>query len=235
MLYNNFIRGMLITGSSLFLASNLYAATPGVYVGGQLGAGNINQKGFTKQDVVDINQYALNGHSYTLTNVRASANDKYNLAGRLFVGYQIDPTFAMELGYTQFGKVNSSASGTLNYSGNRYNENFHYSVQSKAIDLVGKAIYPVGNGFNVYGKLGAAYIMEKATYYSQFVTPADGTSSLKAHASANKIYPTFGVGASYDITPNVAADVSYSRIQKISGGSIPSTNFIGAGLIYSIG
>lgn len=179
------------------LASTANASMPGFYAGGQLGYGNTN---------------------YSKGDANATSIDKSRLAGRLFGGYQFNPSFAAELGYTKFS--DTKFKNINNIPGSKF------TLKQQAIDLVGKGILPLDNKFSAYGVLGGAYLM------------ADGKASVdgeSAKGDENKLFPTFGVGLSYDITPNVPVDISWRRIQKTGGTDLKSADFYSVGIAYNFG
>jgi hypothetical protein len=61
--------------------------------------------------------------------------------------------------------------------------------------------------------------------------------SLSAHE--HNFLPTFGLGMGYELTRNVIADFSWSRIQYLESYSsyknLNSTDFVGLGLSYNFG
>lgn len=138
------------------------------------------------------------------TNGIGSDANSENIAGRIFTGYQFNPYFAAEIG--------------LLWPHNA--TNLGVTVKELATDLNVKGIIPLAHNFNLYGKAGAAWVHANISGY--------GFSD-----SANKVYPEAGAGLSYDITPNVPLDISYTRIQSLNNNSIPSIDFIAAGIAYN--
>jgi OmpA-OmpF porin, OOP family len=139
--------------------------------------------------------------------------DQTGVAGRVFGGYQVNQNFATELGYTHFSNTDVKAKSSGVKQGD---------IEAYAVDLTAKGILPLNDVTNIYGKLGPAWIKE---------TGASGFSGSK-----DKVYPTFGVGVSYDITPNVPVDLSWNRIQRIGGSdNIPSTDLFSVGIAYNFG
>jgi opacity protein-like surface antigen len=194
-----------VASLSLLAATNSIAGEPGVYLGAQAGYGDVHT--FSKDS---------------------------GLAGRLFAGYQFDTNWAAEMGWTKFTTAtqNSTVTKLVPVNIGLVNVNVpvklpvKQNVKTDAVDLVAKGILPVGNNFNLYGKAGVAYLLAR-----EDVT----TGRAHAHHNQNNVLPTFGVGATYDFTPNVAGDVSYNRIQKVGNSNVNSTDYVGVGLIYSIG
>ena len=198
--------GVAVLGFSTLMAASSYAALPGAYVGGQLGWGKVHQASST---------------------IAHATSSNTGLAGRIFAGYEIDPIWAAELGWTKFSTVD------LKQTGLGYNVRGH--LKTDAVDLVGKASFPVANKVSIYGKAGAAYVYERG---SANATLTRGSSVVKFHDSdkAHKVYPTLGAGVSYEFSPSVSSDVSYNRIQKIGSSSkIGSTDLVSMGLTYHIG
>lgn len=214
---------LVVAGFGIATAAN--AAIDGAYLGGQLGWGNVNQGDFAKP----------NTPAAGTINSTSSSSNSGGLAGRIFAGYQFMQNFAAELGYMKFHNATAKYSSTSTAGSTISNLNESGTVRTHAIDLVGKGILPLNNGFNVYGKLGLAYLAANGSATGTLTT--GGVSSpARVSENAHKVYPEFGVGTSYDITKNISADLSYNRIQKVGHSTqLQSTNFVGAGLAYNFG
>lgn len=113
--------------------------------------------------------------------------DDRDTAWRVFGGYQIHRNFAIEAGYTDLGSFDRSAPG------------LQASLDATAFDLVGVGMWPLGNNFSVYGKLGL--------YRSDVDAEALGKDK-------NNDW-TYGVGAQYNFTRNVAARLEWQRYQSV--------------------
>ena len=99
-----------------------------------------------------------------------------------FIGYQINPAFAVEVGYRRLADFDL-ASGDL-------------TVDQAAVSVIGSM--PLGSGFSLFGRLGYNRLEAKAS--------ARGFS-----ASENTSTGLFGVGASYAITPAISARIELQR------------------------
>lgn len=208
-----------VLGVSVLGVMAANAAAPGVYVTGQVGYANTHMGSKT----TDIT-----------TSTTPSATDKNlannDLAGRLAIGYQFNPNFAVEAGYLQLDqkKVNIAEAnpsiGTL-------------KLRQNAIDLVGKGIIPVSNNVNVYGKLGVAYI--SSAIDKTVKGGGDPTTTTDLNNSANiarhKWAPEAAVGVSYDITPNVSLDTSWTHIQPLGSKKPGNIDFVAVGVGYNFG
>jgi len=199
----------IFAGASLLgVSSFANAALPGFYVGGQAGWGDT--------------------HASSAYSSPSSSKDT-GLAGRIFTGYQIDQNWAVELGYTKFSnakvKYNYGSVDGVNLGSARF------TTKEQAVDLVAKGILPLQDGFGLYGKAGAAYLDGKVSGSGNVLG-----HNLSGSITEHKILPTFGVGVSYDITPNVPVDLSWNRIQKVGNTRfLRSTDLIALGIAYNFG
>jgi OmpA-OmpF porin, OOP family len=195
------IVALSIVGLTSISASTSFATpaqTP--YAGLQLGWGNVHQS---------------IGH--VPAPIHFSQKDT-GLAGRLNVGYQIDDTWGVEMGWTRF----SDATFRGSYAGIGLAS---ANIKTNTIDLVVKGSVPVANQVKAFGKLGAAYVMSRAS-----------ANVVGYHYSdkQNKLLPTATAGVSYEFSDQVSADLSYTRVQKVGNTKlVNSTDFVGIGLTYS--
>jgi OOP family OmpA-OmpF porin len=202
---NKKILGVVALGLSA-IAINTYAAATGPYIGGQVGYGNVDGK----------DRSSGNLHTEYHAN---------NLTGRLYAGYQFDPNFGAEIGYTKFGSVTEKFK-LINIPVNS-------TLKTNVVDIVGKAIYPIANQVSLYGKLGAAYVMQDFDVNMDKIKDKGLSKVTSSHD--HKLLPTASVGLAYAFNDNVSADLSYTRIQKIGDTPIKSINFAGLGLTYNFG
>lgn len=129
------------------------------------------------------------------------------------LGYQFvqwyRATLAAELGYTQYHNSNETAPG-VNVA----------STEHFASYLAAVAQYPLVKQLSVLGKLGVAYS------YAKKVFTGSGAS-----ASANVYSPYYGVGFSYNITPQAALVLQWARAR--GNGSTGSTDLTSLGVSYN--
>lgn len=217
--------------SSVFIAANANAAVNGAYAGGTLGWGTIHQSTFNNSNA-PTNTASGDG----ITESQSTSSNEGGFAGRIFGGYQFTRNFAAELGYTRFHNANSTQSSIITDDEGTSSQTLASTIRTEAVDLVAKGILPLQNCFSLYGKLGAAYLHATNTITLNTVDPVEGNESGRFSGSANKIYPTFGAGVAYDITPHIVADASWNHIQKIGGSSsFSNTDLFGLGLAYNFG
>lgn len=194
----------ILVTAASFTGSALAAPATGFIAGAQLGQSNTN-----------IKNTDISNESMGLIPASAVSVNSKGLAGRIFGGYQFNQYLSAELGYSRYAKtkINVAPFGNV------------VNVDMNIVDVVGKGLYTFeGTGFGIYGKAGIAYVNAKVS------SPVAGIKS----ETTNAVRPTFGVGAQYEITSNVVADVSWTRVQK--GGKLDkSTDFYGVGLSYNFG
>jgi OmpA-OmpF porin, OOP family len=205
----------LLLASAIFsIITNAQAEMPGFYAGAQLGYANNH---INTTDLVTVN----NGTS----SVPLPGLNNILLTYRLSFGYQFDQYWAMEFGYRHFNNSNMSI-GTNNYNANA-------STKSSAFDLTAKGILPVTCKLALYAKLGIAYLRPNS---QGTVLTFNPSYSGTMNSYAKTLEPTFGLGISYALKPNVPIEFSWNRIQKMGGSNhAPSSDFYALGVSYYFG
>lgn len=128
------------------------------------------------------------------------ACDAKDMSWNIFAGYQITPNFAVEIGYNDFGKATSSGFSIGGAPG-------AITSESTALEIVGLAGAPLTDTFSIYLKAGLY----------RFDTDAVGTGSAVGLAvSDDGTGGTFGVGAEYSFTRNLAARLEWQRYLKVT-------------------
>jgi OmpA-OmpF porin, OOP family len=215
-----------VLGVSALSVMAANAAAPGVYVTGQLGYANTHMK-----DKSNFTNYPFTPNAADAINLSNNG-----LAGRLAMGYQFNQNFAVEMGYLQLNK--KKVNGTIP-NGEEATLPASLSLHQNAIDLVGKSILPLTDKFNVYGKLGVAYltttIKGKSNAHPGINVPATADLNGVAGIAKHKWAPEAAVGVSYDFTPNMSVDTSWTRIQPLGKNRPGAIDFVAVGLAYNFG
>jgi hypothetical protein len=175
--------------SSTFSRVGFYAGLQGgrsdtFYKGKTFGqaaaATNITQlKNYDNEPLSNYYTITTTGESMQLS---AAQIDDIGIGGRIYAGYQFNPYFALETGYTQYAKTTFSYASTTTQNINlkvTHPDDFvpYYNptssqvwttqhngeITENAIDLVAKGTVPLGYGMGIYAKAGAAYIQSKTT------------------------------------------------------------------------
>jgi opacity protein-like surface antigen len=170
---------------SLTAATNTYAAgyLPGPYLGAQAGWGRLDEGGGYQKWADSQPTRKVDLGTFT--------------AWRAFAGYSLIPFFSIEGGYSYFPENNYSSDPT------------NINVKTYAIDLVGKAIFPLVllseslYRVSFYGKAGGVYLNTKTNLT---------LSTVSKNQSNNSIRPTYGAGITFSLTDNFTLDASWSGV-----------------------
>ncbi|MYM22970.1 outer membrane beta-barrel protein [Duganella sp. FT135W] len=136
-------------------------------------------------------------------------------AGKIYGGYNIDQTWAVEAGYTDFGKRSynytvGNAAGGLNTDAHSYY-------------VAGKGTWPVAKDFAVFGKLGVARNHNEVT--------TSGIASVNGSDNKTALYAS--VGGEYAINKNVKVSLEYENYGKNDIDVGRKAGAITAGLRYN--
>ncbi|CAN7654268.1 outer membrane beta-barrel protein [Pseudoduganella sp. LjRoot289] len=138
-------------------------------------------------------------HKYNLANDTSNGDRKSDeWSGKVYGGYQLDKTWAVEGGYTDFGSSDYKYSvGTNNGSIDSKSHSFY---------VAGKGSYPINDQFSAFGKLGVAY--NKNT--------AHGTGLAVPYTSgdSNRTNLYASVGAEYALNQKVSLSLEYEHYGK---------------------
>jgi len=133
----------------------------------------------------DSGPYVALGVGQSHFSVDGTAGKKTDTGSMFSVGYNFNRNVALELGYSDYGKVNLLGGGNA-------------KANSGQISAILTA--PVGDGFSVYGRLGAASTRRDAN-----------TGSIFAQGS-RKTEAIYGVGGAYAFNKNVAATLEWNKL-----------------------
>lgn len=209
------------------LSSSAFAAKDGLYVGGQVGYGS-NNSSASSLNASSI-PIAIGNTQTTLSGPANVSVDNDGIAGRAFLGYQFNKYLSLEGGYTQYSDTTIN-----NVYGVRGSDE---SLFEGAIDGVVKGSLPITDRFSLYAKGGVAYAMAQDLGKNDVTSVSSSQSGLiylnDYNTQNNYAFrPTYGVGASFDITNRLSTDISWSQI--VGGNSIPTTNFAALGLTFHV-
>lgn len=180
----------------------------GVYIGAGAGYANLNYDKGWLENTEDFD--------------RVDSVDSEGLAGRFFLGYQLNDNFAFEMGYVALPKVKFNNLGASGFP-QEVNESFRQSI----FDVMLKLITPLKAGFDIYIKGGYANV-----FRDDLKMTING-EDVHANLDDRQDVYVFGGGAGYHITRNVIADISY--LHYLGKGDLEPTDFGGVGIIYLFG
>ena len=134
-------------------------------------------------------------------------------AWRALIGYQFNRNFAAEVGYVNFGQVEARGPGGT------------ATIEATAFEVVAIGMLPVADRFSIYGKAGI---------YRGETDANVNTFALVTSVSESNTDLTFGVGARFDFTRNIAGRVEWQRYTDVGGGDIGEADIdmISVGAIF---
>jgi OOP family OmpA-OmpF porin len=133
-------------------------------------------------------------HDYRISGFTSVDRGGWDTSFKVFGGYEVDPIWGAEVGYTDFSKsdfhyVQNGAPGSGNSDG--------YGVY-----IAGKGRYPLNDQFEAYGKLGIAYSHRSVST----------TTAVKFDDHDTGIYA--GVGVQWNVYPQWSLLAEYERYGK---------------------
>lgn len=196
---------------ALLSALAVPAMAEGLYVVGSVG-----------QSKADLDQGYLDGADRSLPGFSSSI-DKTDTAYKLQLGYQFNQNLAIEGGYVNLGKL--TYSGSAPGVGNK-------SVEFKAqgLNLSAVGILPLTERVSVFAKVGAIYAKVERTA-AVHTTLVQASSS----ESSTDLKGTWGLGASFDLTKNLAVRAEYEQFHKLGKNDKTgeaNVDLISAGVAY---
>jgi opacity protein-like surface antigen len=138
------------------------------------------------------------GAGITATKQAAGGGD-YKAGGKIFGGLELDKTWGIEAGYTDFRSTDYTVgTGAL---APRWNTKGH------AIYVAGKGNMALNDQLSLFGKLGLASVKTEAKLYGSGVPVISSTSDTQTGAYA-------AIGAQYNLSKQVALTAEYERYGK---------------------
>lgn len=138
-------------------------------------------------------------------------------AGRAFLGYDFNQYFGVETGYIYLPTAEFRGKDGTPFA------NMAEDINNYAFDLLGKISIPVTSGLKLYAKAGVGYLHSGTALFND-----DSTSHVG---------PAFGVGAGYEVVPNLTINLSWMRYSgdgKLNGNGNyqPNPDAVLLGLSY---
>jgi OmpA-OmpF porin, OOP family len=193
-----------LIAAALLSAASLGAFAQGGYMGVGFGQG--------KADIEDFDV-----SPFTLT------EDETANAFKVFGGVEINPGFAVEFGYQQFGTFNQTVSGAGGTISGDYEGSGFFA------DLIGRL--PVNESFSVHGKVGLAYTTLDFSCKSQTGVFA----GLCSGESESEMNLRFGLGAQVRINEQAALRFEFERtidVGKEDTTGESDIDYLGVGVVF---
>lgn len=239
---------LILSTSGLLVAESSYADGKGFYMGASAGYSALNTP---SGDVFATGA----SNSETLIMETGSSSDIGGFGGSLFVGYNLNQTFAVELGYTSYAESNyKSTQAQYQNIGTDDNGNTEWAYTSTnsssvsyntySVDLFLKGSIPVIAKVNAFAKVGASYVNQSVDYSnpaglpsisldnSKLATPDTGTNSYTA------IRPSGALGLSFQATEHLTTSIFAQGFlgrgdMDTDNSAIASAYLVGASLAYT--
>jgi OmpA-OmpF porin, OOP family len=139
----------------------------------------------------------------------------YKAGGKVYGGYNIDQTWAVEAGYTDFGKKSYNYTSNGLPGGVRTDAHSYY--------LAGKGTWPVNQQIALFGKLGVARNTNKVS--------TSGFSTVSGDKDKTALYAS--VGAEYAVNKNVKVSLEYENYGKNDIDTGRKSGAVTAGVRYA--
>lgn len=154
------------------------------------------------------------GRSEQKMSVQGIGSDKESATSfKLYGGYDYTKNYGVEVGYTDFRKVEKSAIG--------------YGVSSKpeSIYVAATGTLPLNDQFSLFGKLGVAFNHTKITAWEPNFS--DSTTNNKTNAM-------IGIGAAYALDKKISFVAEYEYFGKIAeeGGDNIKADMLSVGVRF---
>lgn len=184
------IAGLLVAGSFL-ISGAAVAENSGWYAGLGVGQASMDISGG------DVDALAAAEGLTTSTSI-----DDNDTVWKIFAGYRLMENFGVEVAYADGGTITSDSTVTAPTAGSF---GIDLDVTAWIIDAVG--FIPLGEGFEVFGKLGAAIWDADASF-----SGVAGGTAFSGDVDDDGSDFHFGVGASYALTDNLGVRAEWERI-----------------------
>ena len=156
--------------------------------------------------------------------VNGMTEDRRDTGYKAFVGFPINPYWAVETGFFDLGRfgftANTTPSGSLTGTAR---------IQGLNLDLVGT--WPITNRWSLQGRVGAAYARTSDTF--------SGTGSVivtDPSPSQRETHYKYGLGTQYALTPALALRLEAERYRVHDAvGHRGDVDLISLGLVYRFG
>jgi len=212
---NFVIRKLTFGAVALFMFSSwgeVHAQDQGLYIGGSIGQSRANDVGGCS-DIFDI----VNSCSVKTTDT----------GWRLFAGYQINQSVAIEGSYLDLGTFTISGSGRI--AGTPVFANASGSDKATGFSLDAVGTLPINAQFGLIGRIGVfAWTLDASA------TASGGGISASASDKPTGTSLDYGVGVKYDLDGNIGIRGEFQRFTKIGNDTTGKSDIdlISASILY---
>lgn len=166
-----------------------------------------------------------------------TSTDRASTGYKIALGLNVHEYIALEAQYIDLGQA--TYKGNYTPAGMVLEDKLNLKTSGFGANIVGK--YPIQD-FTVFAKAGYHLMRTKATVKDIWIAPG-WTDIEKSSKTISKWAPSFGVGASYNLTSELSVVAEYERYQDIAKKKVNfddekvsfkhSTDFLSLGLRYN--
>lgn len=185
----------LFSALGAIVASAMLPAHAQWYVGAEAGSSRASAAGASQSEqLLDL------GFEDATTSL-----DRSDRMARLHAGYRFNRHMAVELAYTDLGefRVRSTVlpAGTL-----------EAAVKTRGADLSVLGLWPIGERFTVFGRVGAFAARSRATFSATGSVELVEGGERQSERSTRVLY---GLGVMYDVTPRLALRAGWTHYDRV--------------------
>lgn len=210
------------------------------YVQGSLGQAKASKPSVVKQE----QRYFADW--YDGVGVKTSS-DRTDTAYKLIVGLQLNPYVAVEAQYIDLGKADYKSRYNESWEGGSFSDTQKIDLKTKGFGFNVVGSYPVTEDFSVFAKTGLHHLRTKGTLKENWggsdVYEGSYADSYKASKSVRKWTNSIGIGASYQVIPNLSVVGEYERYRNVADKKVRiddekvkfkhNVDYLSVGLRYS--
>ena len=171
----------------------------------------------------------------------STSTNRSSTGHKIVVGLNVNPNLALELQYTDLGKETYKGRNSDSYPNGSWNESEKLDMKTRGLGANIVGIIPIED-FTLFGKAGYHSLRTKASYKYNDTDTFMGVTDVyseSASKTVTKWAPLIGVGASYDMTPELSVVAEYERYHKVANKKVDGVSlkhdidFASVGLRYS--
>lgn len=145
-----------------------------------------------------------------------TSTDRTDTAYKIAVGLKLNPYAAIEAQYVDLG--DSSYKGSIGQQGVwSLDEKINFKTSGLGVNLVGTL--PLDD-FTLFAKAGYHHLKTEGKLKESFAVTGSGSTSESGNATIRKWTPSFGVGASYALTPTFSVVAEYERYKNVANKKV---------------
>lgn len=205
------LKRTLLAAAVLGLSTTaVQAYEPTGYVTGSIGQARADKPRAAKDVQREVSAFgSLPGFS------SGTSTDRTDTAYKIAVGLQANPYVALELQYIDLGEASYKARAS--YSDQAYSGQLNAKLKTETSGFGANVVltYPIED-FSLFAKAGYHNLKTKGSMRVSGSNSFGDSASASESKNIRKWTPSFGVGASYNITPEFAVVAEYESYKHVA-------------------